>query len=144
MTPARPRRIALLILLALAVSLAISGCGKKAWPEPSDSEHVFSILQASGTLGSGCLFVDVALDGAWKNVEAAYLRYAPADCPDCPFTPTVSMEYIPGQGDTLLTKGHLSFQACGLDAPEGYRWQVEIKNRHSIIRPVASEVMSTP
>ncbi|BBD07677.1 hypothetical protein [Desulfovibrio ferrophilus] len=143
MTPARSWRAALLILLALAVSMAVSGCGKKGWPEPSDSEHVITIAEVSGTLNNGCLFVDATLGGAWKNVEAVYLKYGPADCPECPFTPTASIEFIPGQGNTMLAKGRLSLQACGLDAPEGYRWQIEVANRHAILRPVASEVMNT-
>jgi len=143
MTEAHPRRDALLFVLALALCIALSGCGKKAWPEPSDSEYVFSFASAQGTLKNGCLFVDATLAGAWENASTIYLQYAPMDCPGCPFIPKHSIEFIPGQGTAVLVGGHLSLQACGLDAPEGYRWRLTAANRVGALRSVTSEVVNT-
>lgn len=142
---ATPRfRPAAALLLGLICIGLLAGCGKKAWPEPSAPEDVFSFTDVAGTSTGECTVITSRLAGNWRNLSAVYLQLSWDDCTDCPFKPLTTREFVPGgENCEVGPDGRLRITACEMDPGVAYRWRLIGKNVHPTLGDARSEVYST-
>ncbi|NJB66807.1 hypothetical protein GGQ74_000447 [Desulfobaculum xiamenense] len=139
----RTPRLVSCILAALACAVLLSGCGRKAWPEPRLSDDVFAFENATATLEKGCITVNADVTGKADKIARVYLELSSADCPGCPFTPDRRIEFTRASADLRITADKLTLSACGL-GNEPLMWRITAENIHSAIRGTATAVQMVP
>lgn len=137
------RRAALAFLLLAALAVLASGCGKKAWPTPQDTEHDFAFTDVSGENRDGCLMIRATVTGAWRDLEAVYLEYGVDECPGCPFTPERGDRFVPGDGQMTLADGALTLRVCGLEPTSAYRFRLTGVNVVGAVADVQTPALHT-
>lgn len=141
--PASLLRLFAALAAAVALCALVAGCGKKAWPTPEDTEHVFSFAGLAGENRGGCLVVEGRVEGAWDDLDAVYLEYGANECDGCPFVPERSFEYRRGDADFFLEQGLFRVTRCGLEPGVSYRWRLTGVNVLGAVKDVTTDVMST-
>lgn len=137
-----PRLLIGILTLAFCAAL-LGGCGKKAWPEPRQSDDVFAFENATATLENGYLNITADVSGKWKKIAHVYLEISGAECPGCPFAPTERIEYTTASKELTLAGGKLRLVVGGFgDKP--LLWRIKADNVHTSIRGAETAVQMVP
>ncbi len=138
--------IILLGLAAIITVAGLTGCGKKAWPQPKNSSDTFHWIRASARPENGCIRVTAQLEGNLRNVDYVALELQTAgtaeDCPTCPFNPNERVEFMPAQIGLSSEQGALSTLYCPKRESSAYRWRLVGVNLHSSLEHALSSVRS--
>lgn len=136
------RLFVLALLLLVLAAPALTGCGKKAWPEPVRSEDRFGFSEPRAALAGGCLTVEADLAGAAGNLQEVVLEMGPADCPDCPLRPDAVVRFTDRAG-FMADADTVSVKACGLAPDAPVRWRMRGINALSRQSAASTKVMIT-
>ncbi len=134
------RKTSLAIFCLLFLCLLTSGCGKKIWPSPIDTEDAFSFSHLVGENRNGTLIITATVDGAFENVETIYLEYGENDCLKCPFVPSTSVDFTSSSPNFSLQHGALRLFVTGLDPKAVYRFRLTGSNLVRALADVKSHV----
>lgn len=132
------------LILVLFLALALTGCGKKVWPEPDVDQEKFSLSILEHEVFNGCINILVNVAGNYRNVARLTIELEESDepCPACPFLPTASFPREPGSAGMTRANGQIRLTHCGLDQDKYYRFRIRASNIYSIIRDERSEVIA--
>lgn len=137
------RTLLVLWIPAIAAMLLISGCGKKAWPEPDLDYERFEWASVSGELRKTCLVVTGELTGNIDNLDAVYVELERNQCTDCPFRPEKREGYQLPSPMVQRQGNSVTINICGLDASATWRWRLVGVNKYDVLGETLSKVGST-
>lgn len=119
----------LCILLALTI---LTGCGKKAMPQPKDSKEYFAWKNSVATSSGDCINISAELSGAIRNIDGILLEVEPVGanntCYECPFLPTERQSY---NYDNVVLDGkryQIAMTFCPETKSPAYRWRLVGRN----------------
>ena len=120
-------RTAFLAGLCLLSLLALSGCGKKGFPQPQDPSKNFSWKEVDAKIVGNCLAFTGSFEGAHRNFDGIRLEIArlngPEDCPGCPFVAQEVHEFSPAEAGFNPKDGTIAFSYCPRKS-KAYRWKL--------------------
>jgi hypothetical protein len=137
------RATALAVLILAAACLFSAGCGKKEWPSPRTEKDRFSWASVRASRDGSCLIVRARLEGAAHNLKEVVLRLETSQelCPGCPFTPTESAVYSPGDPSLSRRGNRVIITHCPVEPGRALRLRLDGVNVFRQIRDASSEVV---
>lgn len=131
-------------VFVLLCCLCVTGCGKKVWPEPDDSQEKFTVsIKDYQIVNDDCLDIYVEIEGRQSNVASMTLEFDASDdpCSTCPFQANTTTFIEPGSPLVRQEQGQMIIRRCEIDPDKHYRARLRAKNIYSIIRDVTSNVI---
>ncbi len=143
------RKSTWIALLAVVISsLAVSGCGKKSWPEPRSVKERFGWSSVQALREGACLKITARMSGQWGNLEEVALELSPTQeagaCANCPFHPSQRVVLRPGDPGLSLDGPELALEYCQLNPEILYRYRLVGKNVYSGLADAHSTIQLTP
>ncbi|WP_052507045.1 hypothetical protein [Desulfonatronovibrio magnus] len=131
-----------LILFTFCLLAAVTGCGKKEWPEPDDSAEKFTISISNHEFSHGCLNIQALIDGNIRNLSLILLEIEGSDepCPACPFLVTDTFAFQRDSKGLTMDGSKVSIRQCGLNPDLYYRARLRAVNIYPMIRDTVSSV----
>ncbi|MBL3582654.1 lipoprotein [Oleidesulfovibrio alaskensis] len=127
------RLICLCALLTLAFSA--TGCGKKGPPLPMDKPGTFTWVTAQAVpAGDGCIGFSGSLQGDMLQLDSVVIELEAvaedANCPSCPFKPTMRRTYSAGMLGLQGESTEFMQTICVDDDAASYRWRFVARSTH--------------
>lgn len=130
--------------LAMVLLLAVSGCGKKGWPEPQVGEDHFTWGQMQHQRQAACLDARALVHGAPEKLGFVFLEWMQLDgnedCPGCPFQVTDRVRLGDGSSEFKRQNGVIRILLCEWEPDVSYRWRLVGMNVHHGLGGVISPV----
>ena len=134
----------LLVLISLLITVSLSGCGNKKWPNVVAEEDTFSFERLTASREAGCLNLEARLTGEIDNLRSVVLELeSEADsCPDCHFRPLERIFLEPSEPQLKREGSTIWISHCGLDPDTSYRIRLVGLNEYPGIKESVSEVLT--
>ncbi|MFV0421583.1 hypothetical protein [Oleidesulfovibrio sp.] len=127
------------VLLCLAALLTLSftatGCGKKGPPVPQNKPGTFNWSQAAATpVDTNCIGFSGTLQGDMLRLDSVVIELESvaedANCPTCPFKPTMRRTYSAGMLGLQGENNEFTQTICVDDNAPSYRWRFVARSTH--------------
>lgn len=125
----------LLCLAALLALITVTGCGKKGPPVPQDKPGTFVWTSAAATpVDTNCIGFSGSLQGDMLRLDSVVIELESiaedANCPTCPFKPTMRRTYSAGMLGLMGENNEFTQTICVDDNAPSYRWRLVARSTH--------------
>ena len=130
-----------LLVLITIMSLFLSACGKKEWPNAILDQDRITISSLVGEIKNDTFIATIDFVNGINNIASLTLKLeAFEDCRTCPFQPTISKIYELRDKDFSQKGSVITLLYPNVNGKKAYKWQIIMENDYSTIEKLVSKV----
>ncbi len=108
-------------LAALLTVFAVTGCGKKMWPQPVADEEAFTLRETSVNRFENCLQIETKIAGNADNLDHFVLQLEYGQCQSCPFVAQEEQIFFLSTPGLKKSNDQITLTFCPKKIPERIR-----------------------